>query len=89
MSEVMDNPKVNVLNAEWLKTRKEGDTFEIEGLFQGVTKEPIVYKVEKVKIFNKSSEYTFIASYLGVKLSESVVTIKKDGTLKIQGVELK
>lgn len=62
-----------ILSAEHLSSLAVGDTFESEGIFQGVTDEPVTWKLVK-----KDKEcYLLEASYMGIFLGAFEAVVKK------------
>jgi hypothetical protein len=72
----MDDLKLPIpLTNQRLLAMKVGDTFESEGLFQGVSPEPVVWHLSTMIRQKKKDEgeYVFMLTYFGVKIGEVCV----------------
>jgi len=61
------------LTPERLLSMKVEDIFESEGLFQGMTQEPVVWSMVSLRRGADQDEYMFHLSYFGVRIGEVVV----------------
>jgi hypothetical protein len=79
----MDDLKLPAkLTRSSLKAMPLGGTVESEGLFQGVSAEPVVWELVSTHAFGK--EYTFDLTYFGVKISQIHIWVNKDGSIRME-----
>ena len=74
----------DVMSKEWLSTLQPGDQFEIEGLFQGVTKVPVTWHLRTIQ---DNKKYNFEARYMDVHLANYLATVTKAGEVVIKEIE--
>jgi hypothetical protein len=74
---------VVLLSKEHLATLKDSDTFETEGVFQGLSDAKVKWFLSNILKEKKEVAYVFEVSYMGIHMGNYVATVKPNGQVEV------